>query len=196
MSTKRDRGLRWGLTTAALLRLVKIIRTSQSKHNVGSQTNAAVCKIACARRLPFLLYCVIADPPQSLPTHPAPSSSPESQPPPSLHTSLGFSQGMLTYHRSRRSADATSWPESNLIVPLTHSSQTRRDHHPESRQRQLHSREATSQPPRLPPPLHLPPSDYLVWLWPQSHHRLSAQWGLLRLRRLIPHLAALWLASR
>lgn len=78
----------------------------------------------------------------------------------------------------------------------THHSQTRRDHRPESRQRQLHSRKAASQPPRLPPPLHLPPSDNLVWLRPQSRHRLSAQWGVLRLRRLIPYLAAIWLASR
>ena len=84
----------------------------------------------------------------------------------------------------------------SLSLILTHKSQiihntVRRPIRP-----QRDSRKAAPQPSRITPSLHLPPTDNLVLVRAQPHHRLDPVRRPVRLRAGIPRRSGVWLAPR
>ncbi|PIA91399.1 hypothetical protein CB0940_09737 [Cercospora beticola] len=68
--------------------------------------------------------------------------------------------------------------------------------HLRPRSSQLNPRQTTPKPPRSTSPRHLPPTNNLVPLRPEPHHRRSSLRSLLRLRNALPRSAIPRLARR
>lgn len=77
---------------------------------------------------------------------------------------------------------------------LSHTNASRSHNKRLRRRSRFHPRRPAPQPPRLPPPLHLPAPNNLVRLQPPPHHWCRSLWLLLHLWRRLPRRSATGLA--